>query len=51
MLEPPSPILSLAITLLHNTLSFGLIYWWSLPSAQVRWREVLPGAILAELPL
>jgi YihY family inner membrane protein len=39
-------ILSLAIILLLNTLFFGLIYW-SLPSAQVRWREVLPGAILA----
>ena len=45
-LEPLFPILSLAINLLLNTLFFGLIYW-SLPSAHVRWREVLPGAILA----
>ena len=39
-------IISLVIILLLNTLFFSLIYW-SLPSAQLRWREMLPGAILA----
>jgi len=39
-------IISLVIILSLNTLFFSLIYW-SLPSAQLRWREMLPGAILA----
>ncbi len=41
-------IVSLVIILTFNTLFFSLIYW-SLPSAQLRWREVLPGAILASV--
>lgn len=41
-------IVSLVIILCLNTLFFGLAYW-SLPSAQVKWREVLPGAILASV--
>lgn len=41
-------IVSLVIILTLNTLFFSLIYW-SLPSAQLRWREVLPGAILASV--
>jgi membrane protein len=41
-------IISLVIVLALNTLFFSLIYW-SLPSAQLRWREVLPGAILASV--
>lgn len=41
-------IISLVIILALNTLFFGLAYW-SLPSAQVRWREVLPGSILAAI--
>jgi len=39
-------IISLAIILGLNTLFFSLIYW-SLPSAELRWREMLPGALLA----
>ncbi len=39
-------ILSLALILMLNTLLFLLAYW-SLPSAQVGWREILPGSILA----
>jgi len=41
-------IISLAIILVLNTLFFSLIYW-SLPSAQLRWREMLPGALLASV--
>jgi YihY family inner membrane protein len=41
-------IISLVIILVLNTLFFSLIYW-SLPSAQLRWREMLPGAILASV--
>ena len=41
-------IISLFTILLLNALLFSLVYW-SLPSAQVRWREVLPGAILASI--
>jgi membrane protein len=41
-------IISLVIILALNTVFFGLAYW-SLPSAQVRWREVLPGSILAAI--
>ena len=39
---------SLVVILLINTLLFALAYW-SLPSAQVNWREVLPGSILASI--
>ena len=39
-------IISLVIILGLNTLFFALVYS-SLPSAQVKWRDVLPGAILA----
>jgi YihY family inner membrane protein len=39
-------IISLVVILSLNTLFFSLAYW-SLPSAQVRWREVLPGSVLA----
>jgi membrane protein len=39
-------IVSLAVILVLNTLFFSLAYW-SLPSAHVRWREVLPGSVLA----
>lgn len=39
-------IISLIVILSLNTLFFSLAYW-SLPSAQVRWREVLPGSVLA----
>jgi membrane protein len=39
---------SLAAILVLNTLLFALAYW-SLPSAQVNWREVLPGSILASI--
>lgn len=41
-------IISLVIILVLNTLFFSLIYW-SLPSAQLKWREMLPGAILASM--
>jgi len=41
-------LVSLAAILLLNTLLFSLAYW-SLPSARVRWREVLPGSILASI--
>jgi YihY family inner membrane protein len=41
-------IISLVIILVLNTMFFSLIYW-SLPSAQLRWREMLPGAILASV--
>jgi YihY family inner membrane protein len=41
-------IVSLVIVLSLNTLFFSLVYW-SLPSAQLRWREVLPGSILASV--
>jgi YihY family inner membrane protein len=41
-------IISLAIILALNTAFFSLIYW-SLPSAQLRWREMLPGAVLASV--
>jgi len=41
-------IISLVIILVLNTLFFSLIYW-SLPSAQLRWREMLPGALLASV--
>ena len=41
-------IISLAVILALNTLFFSLIYW-SLPSAQLRWREMLPGALLASV--
>lgn len=39
-------LISLVVILGLNTLFFGLVYS-NLPSAQVKWREVLPGAILA----
>ncbi len=41
-------IISLVIVLVLNTLFFSLVYW-SLPSAELRWREMLPGAVLASL--
>jgi YihY family inner membrane protein len=41
-------IISLVIVLVLNTLFFSLVYW-SLPSAELRWREMLPGAILASV--
>jgi YihY family inner membrane protein len=41
-------IISLVIVLALNTLFFSLVYW-SLPSVEVRWREMLPGAILASV--
>lgn len=41
-------IISVFLILLLNTLFFSLAYW-SLPSAQVRWRETLPGAMLASV--
>jgi YihY family inner membrane protein len=41
-------IISLVIVLVLNTLFFSLVYW-SLPSAKLRWREMLPGAILASV--
>jgi YihY family inner membrane protein len=41
-------VTSLVIILFLNTLSFSLIYW-SLPSAPVKWREMLPGAISASV--
>jgi YihY family inner membrane protein len=43
-------LISLVVFLLLNTLFFALAYW-SLPSAQVKWREVLPGSILASVLL
>jgi YihY family inner membrane protein len=41
-------IISLVIVLVLNTLFFSLVYW-SLPSAELRWREMLPGAVLASV--
>jgi membrane protein len=41
-------LISLAIILSLNTLFFSLAYL-SLPSAQVRWHEVLPGSVLASV--
>jgi YihY family inner membrane protein len=41
-------IISLVIVLALNTLFFSLVYW-SLPSTELRWREMLPGAILASV--
>jgi YihY family inner membrane protein len=40
--------ISLVIILALNTLFFSLVYW-SLPSVELRWREMLPGAILASV--